>query len=726
MIKKEWRNITKNAWIMIVLFAVILIPSIYATVFLGSMWDPYGKTSEIPVAVVNEDQEVEYHDKTLAVGKELTEKLKENDSMKFQTMNAEQAKKGLEDGTYYMVITIPENFSQNATTLLEEKPEKMELIYTTNPGTNYIASKMDDSAMEKINKEISESVTKTYTETIFEQISKLSDGLQTAADGSKDLDTGVDALREGNQTITENLALLAESSKSFENGSSQLTNGVETYTDGVKQVYDGATALSEKNEMLTKGMESFSSGMQEISKGNKKIYQGLQSLSGKLQESTSKENQENIQSVSNGNLLLSKATDVLKGLLSNPQTNAFGTLWMERSLSQEETKLLPIGDDVKKILEQYSYTQLVSLVTSGNTQVIQALNNGISELNCAVNGGKLSDGTYTQGLLAGSAALQNGIKQAQEVVDNSLKPGVKQYTDAVTQMQEGLQKLTNKNAELIAGSKQLTDGVGQLQNGAEQLAKGSSALTEGLDKVKEGTFDLRTGLEDGAKESRLTTNESTLDMMAAPVELKHEEISTVKNNGHAMAPYMMSVALYVAGMAFVLMYPLRNNIKEAKNGFRYWLGKASVMYTISTAAAIVLITALIQVNGFEPERLGMTYLFACLVSAAFMSLIVLLNLTTGFIGDFILLVFMILNLGGAAGTYPLETSGSFYQMIHKFVPYTYSVNGFRKVISMSNTSVLQEISVMVGIILVCTLLMIVYFYKKNTEDKHKIPQAFVC
>ena len=49
-----------------------------------------------------------------------------------------------------MVITIPEDFSANAATLTREKPEKMELSYETNPGTNYIASKMSETAMEKI------------------------------------------------------------------------------------------------------------------------------------------------------------------------------------------------------------------------------------------------------------------------------------------------------------------------------------------------------------------------------------------------------------------------------------------------------------------------------------------------------------------------------------------------------------------------------------------------
>ena len=213
-------------------------------------------------------------------------------------------------------------------------------------------------------------------------------------------------------------------------------------------------------------------------------------------------------------------------------------------------------------------------------------------------------------------------------------------------------------------------------------------------------------------------------MMSAPVETSHQEISVVENNGHAMAPYMMSVALYVAALALTLMYPIREGINQASSPVKYWLSKASVMYSISTLAAIVLITSLRWICGFEPQQLLMTYLFAIIVSAAFMSLVMLLSLTTGYIGEFLLLVFMIINLGGSAGTYPLETSGIFYKLIHPFVPYTYSVNGFRKVISMTNMSIINEIIIFLGILIICSFLTILYYRFKNKKDQHLIPQAF--
>lgn len=53
----------KEPWMIIILIAIITIPAIYTSVFLGSMWDPYGDADQLPVAVVNHDKKVNYEEK---------------------------------------------------------------------------------------------------------------------------------------------------------------------------------------------------------------------------------------------------------------------------------------------------------------------------------------------------------------------------------------------------------------------------------------------------------------------------------------------------------------------------------------------------------------------------------------------------------------------------------------------------------------------------------------
>lgn len=810
MLKQEWKNIFHHTWIKVVLVAIILIPSLYACIFLGSMWDPYGNTDKIPVAVVNQDQSVNYENKTLAIGEELVDRLKDNQSMNFQCVDENKAKKGLENGKYYMIITIPENFSKNATTLLDEQPEKMILQYTTNPGSNYIASKMDDSAIEKIKEEVSQTVTKTYAKTIFEQVGTLTDGLRDANEGTSQLVDGSKQLIDGNQLISDNLQTLADSSLTFEDGaqtlnqglkdytdgvltvhngmytlktgldtlnqstqplsdgiqqlttgSSALNQGLQQYTNGVLQTYQGTQKLVENNETLNNGIKSLDQGVNQLVDGNKQVSQGLTQLNQQLASRLSSENIDKIASVNQANDSLNQATTLLNQILSSSPDTA--KIWMSRNLSQEEAKaIVPDNQAAQYLLMQYSYTELVKTVTGGNQEVINQLSTGLTEVY-----------KNTQKLETGSQKVQTGLETVNKSVEQTLQPGLETYMNGVTQvyggletlnsqsqalldggqqmndgllalqkqtpalidgiqqldqgakaLYEGTSKIVSNNDALINGSAKLSDGSTQIKDGSQQLSDGSQTLGSGLQTLQNGLETLDESLADGVKKASLDIDDKTLDMMSAPVETSHQEISVVENNGHAMAPYMMSVALYVAALALTLMYPIREGIKQASSPVKYWLSKASVMYSISTLAAIVLITSLRWICGFEPQQLLMTYLFAIIVSAAFMSLVMLLSLTTGYIGEFLLLVFMIINLGGSAGTYPLETSGIFYKLIHPFVPYTYSVNGFRKVISMTNMSITNEMMIFIGILIICSFLTILYYRFKNKKDQHLIPQAF--
>lgn len=855
MIKQEWKNILKNHWIQIVLVALILIPSIYTVVFLGSMWDPYGNSGNLPVAVVNKDKAVDYNDKKLDVGNQLVDKLKDNDSLDFHFVNSKEANKGLKDGDYYMVITIPSNFSKNATTLLDKNPKKMVLNYTTNPGTNYVASKMDDSAIAKIKAEVSASVTKTYAETIFTSIGTMSDGFAEASDGTQQLSDGMTQLEDGNKTISDNLKVLASSSLTFKDGTNTLTKGLKDYTNGVvtvnngiyqlktgvgtlgsatptlasgvsdlntgaqalnkgvsdytagvSQALAGANQLVENNTALNVGVKALGEGAEKLVVGNQQVVDGVKKLQENLETSkkTMAASQDSLTQLSDGKTSLDNYATLIKTLNSSgdAQKQGIASKLLTSGMSRAEidayglTKYFPV-DKYKDGVA--SYMDSVATYTTGASTAINTLSSStkssLNDLDAALNGGTLTDGTKVPtGLVSGTQTVQAGLNEVNAkvnggkyvTVDNdgnikqvtvdskdALVAGVQAYTAGVDSLQKGLTQiadnntaltsgataladgtsklnsnvpeltkgitaltsgvdqlatgtstLVSNNATLMNGANQLSDGAGQISDGASKLAAGSDTLGDGIKSAADGVTTLNGALKSGAEESQIDSTDKTTDMVATPVETSHKEISKVENNGHAMAPYMMSVGLYVTCLAFALMYPIRHGIKKAENAWKYWASKATVMYTVSTLAAIVMVTALRLINGFEPVNLGLTYLLAILVSAAFMSLVMLLSLTTGFIGDFLLLVFMIVNLGGSAGTYPLDTGPAIYKAIHKFVPYTYSVDGFRKTISMTAPSISVEIAVFTGILIVCSLLTVVYFKYKNKEDKHAIPQMF--
>lgn len=881
MVKQEWKSLWRNKILMIVLVFIIAIPAIYTTLFLGSMWDPYGKLDELPVAVVNLDEPVEYEGETLNVGQKLVDKLKEDGSLCFNFTDADQAERGLKNGTYYMVITVPKNFSENATTLMDTVPKKMELDYKTNPGTNYIAMKMSETALEKIKTSVAQEVTKTYAETIFDKISEAGDGMKDAADGAGEIYDGTEKLSDGNKTISDNLKTLSEGTLTFKDGTSELKvglssyldgvnqlsdgsttlangatslltgalklneganslsdgtktltsgtatlesgaktleSGLKTYTDGVKQANDGAAALNSNSAALTSGAQQLTAGNEQLSSGSAQILGGLNQMSSTVKSGLPSEDKitelsggldtysaaigkmnEELQNTSLPSEEELAALNAVKTDLTNSLTNAGDNA---KSLYVLAAQLQASGDlqtaaQVKEIADSLAanvtsaandataISAVFEEVTPSLSKVTE-LKSGVAELNenkelvlggakTAVNGmysglanvsyaldtqlipgmstldggiSQVSDGAkslssgltaYTSGvaqvgsgltqlndnsaqlnsgatqLSSGASQLSSGAKTLDSGADE-LKSGTKTLADGTKTLDDGTKTLTNgfatltaNNSKLSSGANQLADGAVTLNDGAGQLYDGSITLGNGLSDLKDGANTLKTGLEDGQKTiDENKGDDAVYEMISSPVKSNETKISNVENNGHAMAAYMMCVGLWVLCIAFCIMYPLTEHHGEIKSGFSWWLSKAGVAYLVALVAAYAMIGSLQLFLHFEPTELLNTFLVAGITAIAFMSILYFFNVWLGKVGSFLMLIFMVVQLAGSAGTYPIEISGDFVATIHKWLPFSYAVDAFRGTIS-GNGNILEVTIVLLSIAIIFTLLTIMMF-----------------
>ncbi len=789
MIKAEWKNIAKSTWLKIVLCAIMIIPMIYACVFLGSMWDPYGQTDQLPVAVVNKDKEVEYNGSTMDIGKQLSDKLAKNDSMDFNIVSSSKAQKGLKDGKYYMIITIPENFSKNATTLLDDDPQTMMLTYTTNPQTNYVATKMDESAMAKVKAEISSTVTKTYSKILFKNVKTLSKGFKTAAKGSQKLSDGVNTAKDGNATITENLNTLASSALVFNDGADSLVKGLSAYTKGVSTAKAGAQQLDNNSATLNNGAAQLKAGSSQllsaVQAAEKQLGDGINASAGQLNTLTSSNKQieesskqlsaalTKIQGAIDSNNLVendAQAAKKVDGMISTLSTTI-------STMNNNAAQLNQLAAAEKKQAEQLQATQpqaaqeLMLKATSHATQaatlqqVASQLSSSINtddlkQLSTLLNGNaavlknQTAANAKTQQLLASSQQLATanntavgslvtnlktvqanmkgtsnsvGMVGAVSQIDEglgTLQSGLKTYTSGVKQVNNGLGTLASNNKTLNSGASQLADGALKISSGSNQLAAGSATLGEGLTTIGEGTNTLTSSLKDASKKSNIKSTNKTYKQMSTPVDTQKKEITNMPNNGHAMAPYMMSVALYVACMALSLMYPFGKGMTTTDSPVKFLLAKATVMVPLSFVQALILYFSLRGFCGFTPARPGLCIAFMLLLSLAFMAFIAFLAIAFGRIGEFIALIFMVFNLGASAGTYPLETAPHWYTVLHPFVPFTYSVNGFRSVIANATAVPTTEILFFVGLLVVSVLLTYVIVRHRSKTHKVFLPEVF--
>ena len=655
MLRQEWKKLFSNRILLVVTAAVIIIPAIYTTLFLGSMWDPYGNVGKLPVAVVNHDRPAVLDGRTLHIGKDLAEELKGNDSLDFCFPSEEDAEKGLETGRYYMVITIPEDFSENAAALTAPSPEKMVLQFKTNPGTNYIASKMGETAMKELKNSIREEVTRSYAQVMIDKAAEAADGVAQAVDGIQNLDTGASSLAGGIAEAGEGGEKLASGTAAADESMVSLSKGLSVLEEKTSGLPAAASALDEGAGALTDGAQSISQGLDTLSTGVSDLQEGADALSAGLNAVTGEGGAQSAQLRSGAAAL----RDALGAIISTMPTADSGPADIPVELSDLAAELSALQQQAAAL------SQGIDAYTAGADTAADAglqLAAGVTQLQAGVDS-----------LRSGMSDLNSGIISLRSGT-SSLAESAPALTEGITQAAGGAEQIQQQGTlALRLGAADLDNGLGQLGEGAADLKNGTSLLASEAARISSET----EVFSDGSREQR----EEIVDMFAAPLEIEEEQVTYVADNGHAMAPYMMSVGLWVGCIAFCLMYPLTSCPGKPGSGVNWWLSKASVLAVTAVLQAAVMLGALAFFDGFEPERAALTALTACTASVAFMSVMYFFTSLLGRVGSFLMLVFMVVQLAGSAGTYPLEISGSFVPYLHKWVPFTYTVTAFRSTIS---------------------------------------------
>ena len=402
---KEWKAIFKKPTFIIVMIGISLIPALYNIIFLSSMWDPYGKLSELPVAIVNKDQAATYNDEKLTIGEDMVSNLKDSNSLDFHFVDEGEGERGLRDGDYYMVVTLPSNLSEKASSILTNHPEQMTIDYQTSSGHSFIASKMSDSAMTQIKQTVATNVTQSYTKALFKKMGDLKIGLSQAANASLQLADGSNQLSDGSQTLTTNLQTLAQSSLTFSNGADQLSTGLGTYTAGVNQ--------------LNLGLGNFNTGLNQYTSAISQIDNGL--------------NQLNSQTPA----LVSGLTQLDLGT----QAYTGGVSQLNSGLNQ-----FSLGID--------TYTNGVQSLSSGANQIstksetlrtgLTQLNQGIQELSTQLDGANQQKDQIKQ--------LATSLEQFNQAIQNIQTADSGEITQVTTQLSSSLSTIANSAQSIITSN----------------------------------------------------------------------------------------------------------------------------------------------------------------------------------------------------------------------------------------------------------------------------------
>ncbi|HHH5128665.1 TPA: YhgE/Pip family protein [Streptococcus pyogenes] len=754
---EELKTLIKNPKLMITMIGVALVPALYNLSFLGSMWDPYGRVNDLPIAVVNHDKPAKRADKSLTIGNDMVDKMSKSKDLEYHFVSAKQAQEGLKKGDYYMVITLPEDLSQRATTLLNPEPQKLTIRYQTSKGHGMVAAKMGETAMTKLKESVSQNITKIYTSAVFRSMTDLQSGLKEASAGSQALASGAKTAQAGSQTLSTNLAALTGASQQFQQGTGRLTSGLTTYTDGVNQVKNGLGTLSTD-------IPNYLNGVSRLSQGASQLNQGLSQLT---QATTlSDEKAKGIQSLIVGLPVLNQGIQQLNTELSTLQPpnlnadelgNSLGAIAQaakqviaeETAAQNEELSALQATSVYQSLTAEQQGELAAALSQSDKSQTVsaaQTILSSVQTLSTSLQSLSQEDQSKqleqlkeavaqianqsNQALPGASSALtelSTGLAKVNGSLNQQVLPGSNQLTTGLAQLNryntaigsgviklsEGTNALSSKSGELLDGSHQLSEGATKLADSSSQLSQGGHQLTSGLTELSTGLSTLNGSLAKASQQlSLVSVTDKNAKAVAKPLVLNEKDKDGVKTNGIGMAPYMIAVSLMVVALSTNVIFANSLSGRPVKDKWDWAKQKFVINGFISTMGSIVLYLA-IQLLGFE-ARYGMETLgFIMLSGWTFMALVTALVGWDDRYGSFASLVMLLLQVGSSGGSSPIELSGAFFQKLHPFLPMTYVVSGLRQTISLSG-HIGVEVKVLTGFLLAFMVLALLIYRPKKT------------
>lgn len=654
---RELNNAIKGKARKLVIGTVALIPLLYGSLYLWAFTNPYKTLDTVPVAVVVEDSGAIINGKMRNIGNEIKTRLRNqkdgSEGFQWNFVDSAKANKGIKNGDYFMVATIPASFSKCIASAQYDTPTKAKLHVKYDQASNMLASQIGKTAFRTIRSEISEAIAQEYWEHMFAKVNSASDSLGAAANGAGALHEGSKSLQGGINKLADGSNKLSASLRKLQGGLGELQKGANTLTEANARSKEGAQYLAQKTQDLANGAQQLSEGTQRLSAATDEFYEGAQKLA-----ASSNELEEHVKA---GN---AETKTKLAGLLMQAQNPAV-------------TK-----EDVLANLQS---------LAEGLGENSNLLETNLSALSAGAD--KLSDGSLQ--IKGGADAISQGF-EAVNTGSNKLAAGANSLAEGLAQVSNGSEKLNN-------GVNAAAQGSAKIVNGSDQLNSGVKKLSDNTPKLVEGAKKLHDGLKDAQKSGKINNIKQKSKMMSAPVALKEHDYSHVENYGTGFAPYFISIGLWVGALmaTFVLRVMDRRAILNGMNPLKSALISFTPFVIMGVVQAVILMGVVHGALKLQIDNVAAFYALGIIASIVFMAIMQMIMVVFKIPGRIVAIVLLMLQITSSAGTFPVQMTPSFFRAVHPYLPMTYSILGLRQAMAGRNSGAIASsigILVIFGII----------------------------
>ncbi|PJM74112.1 phage infection protein [Bifidobacterium primatium] len=665
----DLRRITSNVVSVIIVIGLVALPSLFTWFNVAASWDPFSSTKNLQFAVANTDEgyKSDLIPMKVNVGDQVISALRANSQLDWTFTTKDDAIDGTKSGKYYAAVVIPKSFSTDMMTFFSSDVQHAKLTYYTNEKKNALAPKVTGQGADQVAAQINTLFTTTLSDVALNIVSSLSDYLDDADVHSSiaNLATHIDEISgqlDDAATTVGTYSSMTDSAQSLIVSSSKLLRQASSSAEDVGGTMKGAKqagstisgALKDSTSALSTALQSSSGSYAAVADDIASVYDAVDTQSA----DSAKALRDQASTINDQITGYQQVLQDLKDLRAALQTHV-GQTAVDRVITQFEGVITLQTNLKNKLLDAATNIEDGNADAQKDREAIADL---AKQAKTSVAGLKTD---FDKDLKPQIDKLAGNVAQTASSLNASAANLKTAVNDLANSSQSAASKLTNTRNTLDATSDDLRDA-------ANRLKATSKNITSALDSGDNATLKKVLGGD----------AESLAQSIASPVGVTRTAVFHAENFGSALSPFYTFLPLWVGSllMAVTLKTSVSRRIREALPGARphqMYLGRFGVFAVLSLLQSTCVCAGNLLFLRVQAEHPWLYMLSGWLSGLVFIFMIYTLVVSFGNVGKAIGVIFLVLQISGAGGAYPLAVMPQFFQDVSPFLPVTHSINAMR-------------------------------------------------
>lgn len=414
---------------------------------------------------------------------------------------------------------------------------------------------------------------------------------------------------------------LAAGASQMSSGAGQLSAGASQVSSGASQVKSGASQVESGAKDLKKGAGDLSDGASQVKSGASQVSDGASQVKSGASQ------------VKDGSSQISSSADQISA---------------GSQKVQESAKQLDDSVDESTLPDQ------IKPVVHGSKELANASSD-----------------------LAGASS--NLAKGSSKLADSSvdLADGASGVAEGASGVADGASSVADGATGLAGGASQLADGSSQLAEGSVSLAAGSTMLANGASSA---LLQASSGLSGAAQSLSSITGvdeDQIGDYIYSPVTLKENELYAVPDYGSEIAPFYLVLSMWVGAIITCVMLRTGQSTGTKYTPSEMYFGKLLIFLVMAILETTVTLIGA-HILGIKVDNPLMFLLSAYFIALVFMVICYSLISALGHVGKGLAVIWLVFQISGTGGIYPIQLMGPLLQTVSPYMPMTHGITLLRE------------------------------------------------